>query len=168
MYKFIYKIKTTSIETRSTTVTSDEYERLITLDTESLLTELAQHFSYDLDADDVVEAQPVHFIEATDGLSSNVLLNRHQSNDYLAKLPESCLAYLPHNRKPIMITRGESGYRLLNEELSDVLPEEHNEYYGITRAQVNAMLHGSMFGWYTPGADPDCDLNQRIDPYRNI
>lgn len=46
--------------------------------------------------------------------------------------------------------RGESGYRPAS--ITDV--ERYNSALGVTPAQAEAMLAGSMFGFDVPGADP--------------
>jgi hypothetical protein len=51
-----------------------------------------------------------------------------------------------------MIRRGVAGYELTDPRL-DV--DAFNAMGGITAAQVEAMLCGSMFGWDTAAADPD-------------
>lgn len=69
----------------------------------------------------------------------------------MADLPELCAAKLPSDNSPIMIKRGEDGYYPAARDL-DV--DAFNARLDISRAQVEAMLAGSMFGWECPGADP--------------
>jgi hypothetical protein len=52
----------------------------------------------------------------------------------------------------INVTRGEPGYRPIYTPLT---ADELNASQGVTPAQREAMLHGSMFGFHTPGADCD-------------
>ena len=37
----------------------------------------------------------------------------------------------------------------------ELTPEKWNAAHGVTAGQAEAMLTGSMFGWHTPGANPD-------------
>lgn len=69
------------------------------------------------------------------------------------KLPEYCYAReFVDTGKTIIIKRGVVGY-FPSEAQED--PEELNANLGITKAQYEAMFTGSMFGWNTPGADPN-------------
>lgn len=83
----------------------------------------------------------------------------------LNKLPSFCLAYLLPDRKIILIYKGENGYRPSNcdavkPEEKQALVDSINQSFRVTKAQEKAMLNGSMFGWNTPGADPDHPMNQ--------
>jgi hypothetical protein len=74
-------------------------------------------------------------------------------------LPEACLTLLPSNGCLIYIERGQQGYHTSNWETGDpshnrLIADEYNQKRGITKAQEEAMLNGSMFGWDVPAADP--------------
>jgi hypothetical protein len=78
------------------------------------------------------------------------------------KLPEQCFTILRTTGEPILIKRGENGYRAVQQPAVDkslvtakAFVHEMNTNAGVTAAQVLAMENGSMFGWDVPGADPD-------------
>jgi len=75
------------------------------------------------------------------------------------ELPELCYSTLSATGAVIIIKNGESGYypythttndRKKNRETADLI----NERLGVTKAQENAMVIGSMCGWTVPGAKP--------------
>lgn len=96
-------------------------------------------------------------------------LIKRTAKEIIADLPYECWSVL--NTDPnqlIKIKAGESGYYPINNVpkhwLKDKTMQEYadelNESDGITKAQVQAMEIGSMFGWGCPGADP---LNNIFD-----
>lgn len=86
------------------------------------------------------------------------------ARENIAKLPDMCAAYKLEDGSPIFLHVGMMGYHPAPPGL-DV--PAFNERHGVTRAQVNAMMIGSCFGWEVPGADADStsctDTNN--DPY---
>lgn len=79
----------------------------------------------------------------------------------LAKLPPFCYSILLSTHEFISIKRGVSGYFRVpdknfhsNKDLRELV-DKLNCQLGVTKAQEQAMTFGSMFGWATPGADPD-------------
>lgn len=82
-------------------------------------------------------------------------------NATIDKLPLICAARLPSTGEPIYLRRGEQGYWPAG---SDVDPDDFNQALGVTPAQREAMLAGSMFGWHTPGADPEHPMYRNADP----
>lgn len=79
---------------------------------------------------------------------------------HMNKLPEHCFSTLPGSGELIAIKRGESGYYKSDWNTSDPaknreIADYQNGKCGITKAQEEAMLTGSMAGWDVPGADPD-------------
>ena len=75
-------------------------------------------------------------------------------------MPKYCYALLPSSGEIIEIERGYKGYSTPNiPQTSDPTSnrntvDTHNKEMGVTRAQEEAMLAGSMFGWHTKAADP--------------
>ena len=74
-------------------------------------------------------------------------------------LPEVCYSILPSTGDAIIIKHGESGYyrceystedKAFNREFAN----DRNANLGVSKAQVEAMLAGSMYGWDVPAADP--------------
>jgi hypothetical protein len=81
----------------------------------------------------------------------NTANNNRSMEERLADLPEHCWAIHPTERIPIIMRRGHKGYWPAPRDLDvDVL----NQHCGVTPAQREAMLHGSMFGFDAPIADP--------------
>ena len=75
-------------------------------------------------------------------------------------LPEVCYSILPSTGDVIIIKHGESGYyrceystedKAFNREFAN----DRNAKLGVSKAQVEAMLAGSMYGWDVPAADPE-------------
>ena len=76
-----------------------------------------------------------------------------------SSLPELCYSTVPSTDELIIIKRGETGYyrcefstddRAYNREFAD----DRNVKLGVSKAQEEAMLAGSMHGWDVPAADP--------------
>lgn len=76
-----------------------------------------------------------------------------------SSLPERCYAVLPSTGELIIITKGEKGYVSADDGITDreknrELADGHNSEMGVSKAQAEAMIAGSMFGWEVPAADP--------------
>lgn len=95
------------------------------------------------------------------------MLPEEQLESNLRKLPKACYATLPQDpRQVILLKRGDLGYWKVGDS---PMPDkqqaldfvtEYNAKLEVTARQVNAMLHGSLFGFQTPSADPDHDINK--------
>ena len=86
-------------------------------------------------------------------------------------LPEVCYSILPSTDDVIIIKHGESGYyrceystedKAFNREFAN----DRNANLGVSKAQVEAMLAGSMYGWDMPAADPK-SYDENGTPLRN-
>jgi len=65
----------------------------------------------------------------------------------------------PYGVPPVIcIHRGEMGYTPI---YTKATADELNAARGVTEAQAEAMLMGSMFGWDTPGADPNNPIHHK-------
>lgn len=78
-------------------------------------------------------------------------------------LPEVCYAFEESTLQVIGILRGQSGYRAPsnlpahlaeNEPAARAWIDNRNNAMGVSPAQREAMVAGSMFGWHLPIADP--------------
>lgn len=86
-------------------------------------------------------------------------------------LPEVCYSILPSTGDVIIIKHGENGYyrceystedKAFNREFAN----DRNANLGVSKAQVEAMLAGSMYGWDVPAADPK-SYDENGTPLRN-
>lgn len=80
-----------------------------------------------------------------------------------SSLPEHCYVYLLTENRIGIVKKGESGYyktdllesnNIKSHNEAESFVDELNGKLGVTRAQREAMMAGSMFGWHTPAADP--------------
>ncbi len=69
-------------------------------------------------------------------------------------LPERAYANMPSTGELILIKRGEVGY-YPEPDLEDVSAAIMNDIIGVSKAEAEAMLCGSLFGWDVPGANPE-------------
>lgn len=89
------------------------------------------------------------------------------------ELPDACFSILPSTGQLIIIKKGESGYYPSewdtgNREENRDIASSHNVSRGISDMQESAMLAGSMFGWDTPGANPQWYLDNAKYANANI
>ena len=80
------------------------------------------------------------------------------------ELPDFCLSTLPSSGQLIILRKGERGYYASEwdtgkREENRNIARTHNRRRGISDIQEAAMSAGSMFGWHTPGADPQWYLD---------
>ena len=80
------------------------------------------------------------------------------------ELPDFCLSTLPSSGQLIILRKGERGYYASEwdtgkREENQNIAREHNRRRDISDIQEAAMRAGSMFGWHTPGADPQWYLD---------
>ncbi len=88
-------------------------------------------------------------------------------------LPEYCFSTLATTGELVILRRGEMGYYQSEWNTNDAaynksIADDHNSARGLSPAQVEAMRVGSMFGFATPGADPQryLDLAEKLQTYR--
>lgn len=84
-------------------------------------------------------------------------------NTYAPKntpLPQRCFSVLPSTGELILLKRYEKGYTPCydfsanSREENQEFANDRNIKMGVTKAQEQAMVAGSMFGWNTPAAQP--------------
>ena len=73
-------------------------------------------------------------------------------------LPKVCAVVHPTTGEPVLITRGERGYRGFDfhprkREPAHEVVKTFNDIMRVTDQQAQAMLAGSMFGWDCPAAE---------------
>lgn len=91
------------------------------------------------------------------------------------ELPDFCYSTAPATDGIIVIKRGERGYypceySTNDQEYNREFAKERNIKLGVSRAQEEAMLAGSLFGWDAPAAKPwnyDQDGNPRPSQPKN-
>ena len=80
------------------------------------------------------------------------------AQEVIASLPPRCYSVtnVDDREALILIKAGVSGFEVVITGGSpQTAADLFNENLGVTEAQHNAMVVGSMFGWHCPGADPD-------------
>ena len=90
------------------------------------------------------------------------------------ELPDVCYSTLPTTDEIIMIMSERRGYYRCTFSTDDsahnrALVKDRNANLGVTRAQEEAMLAGSMHGWHVPAAKPwnyDKDGKLRLPPLK--
>ena len=81
--------------------------------------------------------------------------------EFAHKLPDLCWSVNQADGRLICIKKGENGCFPSERETGSAeknrrIADDSNQRRGITSAQEQAMVAGSMFGWDSPGADPRC------------
>ena len=90
----------------------------------------------------------------------DIQTEQERFNPKLAEgLPEMCWSLIPSTGELICIKRGESGYHHSDWDTGDPdqnrkIADYSNQKRGISKAQEEAMLYGSICGWSGPDADP--------------
>ena len=72
----------------------------------------------------------------------------------LAELPPTCAAGHPTDAAFILLQRGRKGYQMFYSIKTQDQADAYNAALGVTPAQLEAMICGSMFGFECPAADP--------------
>ena len=85
------------------------------------------------------------------------------------RLPDLCFSTLPSDGTLICIQRGVNGYSVSNwnsekPEQNRRIADYNNRKLGVSVAQEQAMVNGSMFGWDTPAAGPRTYMRDTPQP----
>lgn len=94
-------------------------------------------------------------------MNSSAAAHSNIPNDNL--LPDSCFVFIASNGpgKYIgMVKRGERGYYQTDYDFEDkemaiATVDFMNDKLNVTKLQAECMYNGSLFGWETPGANPE-------------
>ncbi len=83
-------------------------------------------------------------------------------------LPDQCMSVNNVSGEMIVLILGERGYHEYTRQEPDAQAavDRINKALGVTKAQHDAMMAGSMCGWDVPGADPKMheELPERSAP----
>ena len=80
-----------------------------------------------------------------------------------SELPELCYVEPIEIEYLGIVKRGEKGYYLTDFKKWPGAADEMNKKMGVTKPQAKAMLHGSLFGWHVPAANPSHPVNHLED-----
>ena len=98
--------------------------------------------------------------EARDQMPEHLKGGTYQFQSDGRNLPEYCYSTISDDAELILIKRDERGYFPCKASSSDPawnrkFADEKNRDKGVLKAQEEAMLAGSMFGWKIPAANPE-------------
>lgn len=87
--------------------------------------------------------------------------------DALKKLPRVAYSVNMVDGGLVALKRGVMGYfpislAIPQSETPRSFADELNKGLGVTPEQESAMVNGSMWGWETPSADPDHEINKKM------
>ena len=75
-----------------------------------------------------------------------------------SSLPEKCFSVSEYTNGLIEVTKGIHGHTIAEKDLGALTPREAadrlNRELGVTKAQEQTLVAGSLFGWTIPAADP--------------
>lgn len=105
----------------------------------------------DAETDDLIDDD--QFLDAIASVRDYLRKDRRQKIGAVdPTLPNFCFCQLPSTGKPVLVHRGESGYKAAPPELTWHQADLINTVARVTPAQREAMLAGSMFRWDCPAA----------------
>ena len=79
-------------------------------------------------------------------MENNDTTNAWRDACVASHLPEACAIGIDNNAGALLVRRGRPGFSFYR----SVIPNDFNEAYSITAAQVSAMLLGAVTGWRSP------------------
>ncbi len=136
-------------------------EELVTL-TDYIAEEASCHWGDNFEQECIYTEDKELYVHFYNGDDWSIMTGEERFDpEFAHKLPDICWSVNQADGRLIYIKKGENGCFQSGRETGSAeknrrIADDSNQRRGITSAQEQAMVAGSMFGWDSPGADPRC------------